>query len=240
MPSPLCLLAALCVGLSKSGFSGVGLITVALMADIFPSRQSTGILLPLLIFGDLCAVQAFKKHTIWREILKLLPPTLLGVTAGFFLMRTIPDERFRPILGWMLLLTVLVQIARTANQRLGESLPQGRLVVWFIGIWAGIATMVANAAGPIFGIYLLGLALPKEQMVGTSAWFFLIVNVLKLPFSAGLGLLNGSTLQLDLMLAPVVILGTVTGRLLLGKIPQKLFEALLLCTATATALKLIL
>jgi uncharacterized membrane protein YfcA len=240
MPSPICLFAALCVGLSKSGFSGVGLITVALMAEIFPSRESTGILLPLLIFGDLCAVQAFKRHTVWREILGMLPPTMLGVTAGFFLMQKLPDERFRPVLGWMLLFTVLLQIARMANQDLGTSLPQTRIRIWFIGLWAGIATMVANAAGPIFGLYLLSIALPKEQMVGTSAWFFLIVNVLKLPFSAGLGLLNGSTLKLDLMLSPMVVLGTVAGRFLLAKVPQRLFEALLLGTASLTALKLIL
>lgn len=240
MPHPLCFFAALCVGLSKSGFSGVGLITVALMAELFPSRESTGILLPLLIFGDLCAVQAFRKHTVWKEILGMLPPTLLGVTAGFFLMQHLRDDSFRPVLGWMLLLTVLVQVARMANQNLATALPQTRVHIWFIGLWAGIATMVANAAGPVFGIYLLGLALPKEQLVGTSAWFFLIVNVLKLPFSAGLGLLNGNTLKLDLMLSPMVVVGTVTGRLLLGKLPQKLFEALLLGTASFSALRLIL
>ena len=98
--------------------------------------------------------------------------------------------------------------------------------------------MVANAAGPIFGLYLLSLALPKEQMVGTSAWFFLIVNVLKLPFSASLGLLHAPSLKLDLMLCPLVVLGTLTGRQLLSKIPQKHFETLLLGSAALAALKL--
>lgn len=238
MPPLLCLCAALCVGLSKSGFPGVSLLTVALMAEAFPPRESTGILLPLLIFGDLCAVHSFQKHTIWREIAKLLPSTLLGVTAGFFLMRVLPDAQFKPILGWMLLGTVLAQTARTAFPHLGASLPHTRGFGWFIGFWAGIATMVANAAGPIFGLYLLSLALPKEQMVGTSAWFFLIVNVLKLPFSASLGLLHAPSLKLDLMLCPLVVLGTLTGRQLLSKIPQKHFETLLLGSAALAALKL--
>jgi len=240
MPPLLCLCAALCVGLSKSGFPGVSLLTVALMAEAFPPRDSTGVLLPLLIFGDLCAVHSFQKHTVWGEILKLLPATLLGVTAGFFLMRVLPDARFKPILGWMLLGTVLAQTARTAFPNLGASLPHSKGFAWFIGLWAGIATMVANAAGPIFGLYLLSLALPKEQMVGTSAWFFLIINILKLPFSASLGLLHAPSLALDLALCPLVVLGTLAGRRLLTKIPQKHFETLLLGSAAVAALKLAL
>jgi uncharacterized membrane protein YfcA len=238
MPPLLCLCAALCVGISKSGFIGVGLLTVALMAEAFPARESTGILLPLLIFGDLCAVHSFQRHTIWREILKLLPPTLLGVVAGFFLMRLLPDAQFKPILGWMLLGTVVAQTARTAYPQLGTSLPQATAFAWFMGFWAGIATMVANAAGPIFGLYLLSLALPKEQMVGTSAWFFLIINILKLPFSSALGLLQPASLRLDLMLCPLVVLGTLIGRGLLHKIPQKHFEKLLLGSAALAAIKL--
>ncbi len=240
MPPLLCLCAALCVGLSKSGFPGVSLLTVGLMAEAFPPRESTGILLPLLIFGDLCAVHSFQKHTLWPEIRKILPSTLLGVTAGFLLMRILPDARFKPILGWMLLGTVLAQTARTAFPRLGATLPHTRGFAWFIGFWAGIATMVANAAGPVFGLYLLSLALPKEQMVGTSAWFFLIINVLKLPFSASLGLLHQDSLRLDLLLCPLVVLGTLMGRSLLDKIPQGYFEAILLVSAGLAALKLAL
>jgi uncharacterized membrane protein YfcA len=100
--------------------------------------------------------------------------------------------------------------------------------------------MVANAAGPVFGLYLLSLALPKEQMVGTSAWFFLIINVLKLPFSASLGLLHQDSLRLDLLLCPLVVLGTLMGRSLLDKIPQGYFEAILLVSAGLAALKLAL
>ena len=240
MPPLLCLCAAVCVGISKSGFPGVSLLTVALMAEAFPPRESTGILLPLLIFGDLCAVHSFQKHTLWPEILKLLPATLLGVTAGYCLMRILPGAGFKPILGWMLLGTVLAQVARTAFPRLGTTLPHTRGFAWFIGLWAGIATMVANAAGPIFGLYLLSLRLPKEQMVGTSAWFFLLINLLKLPFSSSLGLLHAPSLRLDLLLCPLVVLGSLAGRQLLNKLPQRYFEALLLGSAGVAALKLAL
>lgn len=240
MPPLLCLIAALCVGLSKSGFPGVSLLTVALMAEAFPARQSTGILLPLLIFGDLCAVHSFRQHTLWKQIALMLPPTIFGIIAGFFLMRTIPDAQFKPVLGWMLLGTVCVQIIRTGFPQFGAAIPHARWFAWLMGFWAGVTTMVANAAGPIIAIYLLALALPKENLIGTSAWFFLIINVLKLPFSAALGLLHAPSLLLDLTLCPLVVVGTLLGRRILQHIPQRIFEILLLLSATAAALKLAL
>lgn len=239
MPPLLCLLAAVCVGLSKSGFPGVSLVTVALMAEAFPARESTGILLPLLIFGDLCAVQAFRQHTLWHQIVRMLPPTIAGVFAGFALMRTVPDAAFKATLGWMLLATTLVQATRTAFPQLGPSLPHSRWFAWIMGFWAGVATMVANAAGPIMAIYFLAVALPKQNLVGTSAWFFLIINVFKLPFSAALGLLHAPSLKLDLLLCPLVLAGNMIGRRFLQKIPQRLFETLLLVSAVGAALKMI-
>lgn len=240
MPPLLCLLAAVCVGLSKSGFPGVSLVTVALMAEAFPARQSTGILLPLLIFGDLCAVHAFRQHTLWNQITRMLPPTILGIVAGFYLMKTVPDAAFRPVLGSMLLATTLVQAARTLRPDLGANLPHSRAFAWAMGVWAGIATMVANAAGPIMAVYFLTLSLPKQNLIGTSAWFFLIINVLKLPFSSALGLLHAPSLMLDLALCPLVLVGNWTGKRILAFIPQMLFERLLLLSAIAAALKMLL
>lgn len=240
MPPLLCLIAAVCVGLSKSGFPGVSLITVALMAQAFPARESTGILLPLLIFGDLCAVRSFRQHTLWNQVLKMLPPTILGILVGFYLMRILPDASFRPVLGAMLLATTLVQVIRTVRPQLGKAIPHTHLFAWAMGFWAGVATMVANAAGPIMAIYFMAVALPKENLVGTSAWFFLIVNVLKLPFSGALGLLHAPSLLLDLVLCPLVLLGNWAGRRVLRRIPQRTFEILLLVSALAASLKMLL
>ncbi len=240
MPPALCLLAALCVGLSKSGFPGVSLVTVALMAEAFPARQSTGILLPLLIIGDLCAVHAFRQHTLWQQIARMLPPTILGIVAGFFLMRSLPDASFRPLLGWMLLSTVLLQGVRTVFPEFGGRIPNSIAFAWAMGIWAGVSTMVANAAGPIMAVYFIALALPKENLIGTSAWLFLIINVFKLPFSASLGLLQMPSLLLDLSLAPLVLVGNIIGKRLIRRIPQRAFETILLLSATAAAIKLIL
>ena len=84
----------------------------------------------------------------------------------------------------------------------------------------------------------LGLRAP-HAFVGTSAWFFFIINLFKVPFSVALGLIRGPTLLLNLVLAPAVLAGVLTGRWLLERIPQRVFEHMLLAFAVLAALRLI-
>ncbi len=86
---------------------------------------------------------------------------------------------------------------------------------------------------------IIAVGLPKMEFVGTSAWFFFIVNVCKVPFSLALGLINGQTLMVNLILAPVVLAGVLAGRWLLERIPQRLFEQILLAFAVIAAVRLI-
>src|SRR4051794_13736636 len=105
-------LAALCCGISKSGFTGLGLVTVIVFAQLFPPRESTGLLLPLLLWGDLLAVPSFRRHAEWHQLWRMLPPAIAGIVAGFFLMRYIPDSRFNAVLGVRVLTMSLLQAAR--------------------------------------------------------------------------------------------------------------------------------
>ena len=83
--------------------------------------------------------------------------------------------------------------------------------------------MVANAAGPVTMIYLLSMRLPKNEFIGTSAWFFFILNWLKVPFSASLGLITVPSLRFDALLAGAVVVGAVMGLLVARRIPEKGF-----------------
>lgn len=229
----------MCIGISKSGFAGIGLVTVIVMACLFPPRESTGILLPLLICGDICAVVAFRKHALWPLIGRMLPPTLIGIIAGYFLMERIADNRFGPVIGSIVLAMVFVQALRRFRPALFEHIPHSHAFAWSMGGVSGITTMLANAAGPIMALYFLAINLPKYAFVGTSAWFFLIVNVSKVPLSAHLGLIHGSSLLFNLLLLPAVIAGTVLGRWLIAIVPQRVFELLLLIFAGVASLRLI-
>ena len=235
----LATLAAFCIGFSKSGFSGSGLATVIIMAQLFDGLASTGVLLPMLICGDVMSVLAFHQHARWPTIRRMLPPTVAGILLGYAFMRAIPAAQFRPVIGWIVLAMVVLQAVRRWQPRALERLPHTRAFAWIMGGWSGVATMLANAAGPVMSLYFLAIALPKYELVGTSAWFFLIVNVLKVPLSAQQGLIHGDTLLFDLLSLPVIALGIFAGRRLIQIIPQSLFEALLLIFALLASLRLI-
>ena len=232
-------LAAVCVGLSKSGFGGVGMFTVLLMASVMPAYESTGVVLPLLICGDFFAVATFRKHAKWAHIRKLLPPAMVGVVLGFLLIPHIAKEFFRPLIGWIVLLLILVQTLRQFRHGLFENIPHTRWFAWLMGVWSGITTMIANAAGPVMSLYLLAVNLPKYELVGTSAWFFFFINLFKVPFSQHLGLIDSRSLTFNLVLVPFVLVGILGGRGLIKIVPQKLFEQLLLIFAAAASLRLI-
>jgi hypothetical protein len=206
---------------------------------VVPPYESTGIVLPLLICGDVFAVCAFRKHAQWSYVWRTLPMAVVGVVIGYFLMPRIPKAIFGPVIGWIVLLMVLVQYLRQFRPALFEKIPHSQWFAWLIGTWSGITTMMANAAGPVITLYLLAVNLPKYELVGTSAWFFLIMNVIKVPFSLSLGLINGGSLSVNLVLAPLVMAGIFFGQALIGRVPQKLFEQILLLSAAAVSLRLI-
>ncbi|HWB59038.1 MAG TPA: sulfite exporter TauE/SafE family protein [Chthoniobacteraceae bacterium] len=235
----LAILAGVCVGLSKSGFTGISMLTVLFMARVFPAYESTGVVLPLLICGDVFAVAAYRRHAKWSHVLKMLPPAFMGIVAGYWLMPHIPRQVFGPVIGWIVLAMVAIQYARQFRPAAFEAAPQSPWFAWMMGAWAGVTTMMANAAGPVMSLYLLAVNLPKYEIVGTGAWFFLIVNIVKLPFSARLGLINASSLSFNLALAPAVFAGIALGRVLIRHVPQKIFEQILLLSAAAASLRLV-
>ncbi len=239
-------MAGICIGLSKTGFSGISLVSVALMAAIMPARQSTGVVLPLLICADFFAVGSFRQHSDWRQIRRFLAPALVGVALGALLMRLCadpvryPDWMFKRVIGGIVLVLVILQTLRHLRPGWFVRLPvAGPLFTWFMGLTAGITTMLANAAGPVASIYLLALGLPKFVIVGTGAWIFLILNVTKVPLNYALGLINADSLTLNLWMFPAVATGALLGRWLLGFIPQRIFDVMLLVFAAAAAIKLL-
>lgn len=235
----LATLAAFCIGFSKSGFPGAGLVTVIIMAHLFGARESTGALLPMLICGDVLSVRVFHQHARWTLIRRMLPPTACGIVAGYLLMLWIPGDAFRPIIGWIVLTMVILQAARRWRPDWYAGVPHSRSFAVAMGIATGVATMLANAAGPVMGLYFLAIDTPKFELVGTSSWFFLIVNLSKVPFSAQLGLIHGMTLLFNLILIPVIAFGIFSGQRLMRHIPQNLFEALLLLFATIASVRMI-
>ncbi len=236
----IALAAALCVGMAKTGFGGLGIVSVLLFAQIFPAKESTGALLPLMIFGDLIGVSIYRRHACWRELGKLMPATLAGIVCGWWVMPRIPDGNFGMFLGWFILGLMTLTILQRRFPKILLSAADHPLLGLLAGWSTGVATMLANAAGAITAFYFLARRMDKLTFVGTAAWFFLVVNLSKVPFSAQLGLITSGSLKFDILLLPAVAAGGALGRVILLKVPQRPFEWITIAMATAAALRLIM
>lgn len=195
--------ALVLVGAAKTSFSGLGVVAVALFALALPARESTGTLLPLLLVGDVLAVLFYRRHADWGRLVRLLPWVALGVLGGALVVGRVDDGQMRRLIGLVLLAVLATAALHQPLRGAAEHLPaQARWLAPLVGLMAGATTMLANAAGPLMSLYLLAAGLPVLSFLGTSAWFFLLVNAFKVPFSVALGLISSASLALAVVTAP--------------------------------------
>ncbi|GAA3149796.1 sulfite exporter TauE/SafE family protein [Streptomyces rameus] len=237
--------AALLVGFSKTAVSGANTVSLAIFAAVLPARASTGVLLPVLIAGDVLAVLTYRRHAHWPTLWRLFPAVAVGVVAGTLFLVWADDGIVRTSIGAILLLMAGVTVWRRRTAGKTEE-PEavtsraGRTKARAYGVLGGFTTMVANAGGPVMSLYLLSAGFRKLGFLGTSAFFFLIVNVLKVPFSAGLGLIDGRSLLLDAALAVFVVPGALFGKWAVNRINQRLFEQLVIAATVVGGVQLLL
>jgi uncharacterized protein len=226
----LLLAGSLLVGLSKTGITGLSLLFVGMFAAVLPARSSTGLVVPLLIVGDLVAVGSYRAHTRWRYIWRLFPWACVGIVAGYLALGRMDDRQARVAIGAIVLGLACLHLFR----RLRPTVSGEGHGFWFtpvIGILAGFTTIIANASGPLVVIYLLAMGLLKMDYMGTAAVFFLLLNLVKTPFMISLGFINLGSLKLDAVLLPAMLAGALLGKWLLVRINQRVFENIALVLA---------
>lgn len=250
----LVILGALVVGISKTALPGAATISVGLFALAMPAKESTAALLILLIVGDMTALWVYRRDPDWRTLIRLLPSAMAGVVIGAFYFTRVGGEAVRVTIGVILLAMVVVTVGRrwiTARraERAGTDRDGPRAVsrkgpvaaaqgIGY-GLMGGFTTMVANAAGPVMSLYFFAMRMPVLTFLGTSAWFFAVINLFKVPFSTGLGLFTRDTLVMDAVLVPVVLIGAYAGAKIARRIPQKVFEVLILGLTVVAAVGLL-
>ena len=180
------------------------------------------------------------KHASWGPVWLLLPPTLVGMVLGFYILDWLPEEWAKPVIGSMILLMVVLQLGRRMAPVLFNRIAHSRGFGLGAGSFAGFATMVANAAGPVFQLYLLSKKVPKMELIGIGARFFLLVNLLKLPCMGGLNFTTPESLLLNLKLIPLILIGVFFGKHLLQLISQRIFEWMVVGFAVLAGFRLIL
>ena len=223
----LILLASFIIGLGKAGLKGVDMLSVTLMAFIFGSKSSTGIVLPLLCIADIAAVSYYNRHAQWKHFWKLTPWMVIGILMGVYLGKDMNEAAFRKIMAIIILVTIFIVVLM--EFRKSKQVPQHPLFAIATGLAAGFTTMLGNLAGAFSNLYFLAMRMQKNDFIGTAAWIFLFINLFKLPFQIFYWRnINMQSLKIDAVLLPLMALGFWTGIGIVGRIKDEQFRKLVM------------
>jgi uncharacterized membrane protein YfcA len=230
-------LVGLFIGMSKTGIHGAGMAAVPLLALIFGGKMSSGIMLPILSIADIFAVWHYNRHAQWSHLGKLFPFAAIGVGLGTYVGHYIDDQSFRLIMGMIIIGSLVIMLWMEKSNK--KSIPQS---IWFaavLGIAGGFTTMVGNLAGTVMALYLLSMRLPKNEYIGTAAWFFMIINLFKIPFHIFFWeTINWNTFRFDLLTIPSVAVGAFLGIAIVKKIPEDKYRWFIIGMTVVSALLL--
>ena len=219
--------AALLLGIAKSGIKGLAILIVTGLALVYGAKESTGILMPLLICGDILAVIYYKRHVKWVYLIKLLPWMVAGVLIGVVFGKDLPEDLFKS--GMAVIILFSVAMMYYWERKKDRKVPNHLSFAALMGMMAGFTTMVGNLAGVFSNIYFLAIKLPKNEFIGTAAWLFFIINLFKVPFHIwSWGTINPASFQISLSLIPAVILGFMFGVSIVKKIKNDRYRQLIL------------
>ncbi|ULQ50715.1 sulfite exporter TauE/SafE family protein [Flavihumibacter fluvii] len=213
----LIILATFIIGLSKAGLKGIEMMNVTIMAIVFGSKASTGIVLPLLCAADIMAVKFYHRHAQWPYFWKLIPWMAAGILVGVLVGKDLDEALFRKIMAVIIAVTVIIMIWMESRKNL--IIPDNKIFTASMGLTAGFTTMLGNLAGTFSNIYFLAMRMLKNEFIGTAAWVFLVINLFKLPFQVIYWKnINWISLQTDLYLLPALIAGFWAGLWLVARI----------------------
>jgi uncharacterized membrane protein YfcA len=235
----LALLGTFLLGMGKSGLKGLGAVIVTLMAIVFGGKESTGVLIPMMIAADVFAVIYYHRHTQWYFLKKLLPMMVLGVLIGVWWGGSISELLFKRIMAIIILISVLAMIWMDRSRNI--KIPKNPLFSSSMGLLAGVTSMIGNLAGAFTSVYLLAMRLPKNEFIGTAAWLFFIINVFKLPFHIfSWETVTSETLKINLLLSPAIALGFFSGVRVVKLINNDLYRKFILVVTGVGAVFILL
>lgn len=234
----LALLGSFLLGIAKGGIKGLGPVITTIIALVFGGKASTGILMPLLMVGDLFAVIYYNRYAKWSYLWKLLPWMMIGVLIGVWYGKNLPEAEFKK--GMAILILISVGLMWVLERMKTIRVPDNKLFAATMGTTSGFATMVGNLAGPFSELYFLAIRLPKEVFIGTAAWLFFITNIFKLPFHIwSWKTIHVQSLMIDLILLPAILLGLWAGVGLVKVIRQQQFRWMIMILTAIGAILII-
>jgi hypothetical protein len=236
----LIILSSVLIGFSKTGVGGFLLPVIPILASVFGGMSSTGILLPLLLAGDVFALYYYKRDGNWSDLCKVLPWAFAGLALGSVVGGSINDRQFKALISFSIILC-LVLLVWSERKGAELKLPNKAWFSAFVGLTAGFTSMIGNAAGPVFTVYLLSRDVDKTEFMGTTTWFFFIINAAKLPLQIFLWHnITLSTLSVDVLMLPAIAAGAFAGIKVFRLLNEKLFRIIVIVMTAASAIRLLL
>lgn len=213
------------IGLAKGGFGGLGALLTPILALILPVASAVGVLLPMLMVGDAFAVYMYWKEWDLDLVRRMLPAGIVGAIAGTFLLSRLSADGLRVVLGVFVLLLVAYRFLSDRIQAV-----QYQSKPWHApaaGLLSGVASGMFNNGGPAFSSYLLLQKLTARPFIATSAIYFALLNLIKVP-----GFLYTGVLDLPLLFSLwwvflFIPIGIWVARMLLTRVSPSMFESII-------------
>lgn len=235
----LFLLVAVFIGMSKTGIHGAGMMAVPLLALVFGGQQSSGILLPILCLADVMGVLYYHRHASWYHLKKLFPWAALGTVLGTVVGGMIDDQTFRLVMAVIIFVSVGIMVWLERGRK--EAVPDYKWFASLTGVAGGFTSMIGNLATSVVAIYFLTMRLPKNAFIGTTAWFFLVINWFKLPFHIFVWeTITWNTFFLDLATLPFIGVGAFLGIVIVKKIKDRAYRWFIIVMTVVAALFMVL
>ena len=237
----LFLISALVLGLSKAGLSGISLSIIPVMALIFGAKESTGVLLPMLIAADIMAVIYYHRNAVWKHIIRILPWIAVGILIAVITGNIINDNQFRLVMITVVWIMIILMIMNDLRKKSYNKIPENHYFAGLMGLTGGFATMIGNSAGPVFNLYFLAMRLPKKEFIGTGAWLYLIMNCGKLPIQIFVWkTISVNTIILNLISVPVIAAGIFIGIHIVKLFPEKVYRYFVILTTLIASVFLLI
>lgn len=230
------------IGISKTAMPVAGVLAGPVLAAALTATTASAFAVPILIVGDCFALALYRQHADWSLIRRLIPGVLIGFAITALAFRFLEVRTIGRIIGVLILISAVLEIWRRradANSPSEPAAMTNRAAIAFYGSLAGMTTMAANAGGTAMTLYLVKMRVPMLAFMGTSTWFFFVVNLIKVPVIVGLGLISWQTLVLDLMFVPALVLGAVLGILVFRRMNPNVFGNIALTLSTVAAVWLV-
>ncbi len=228
-------IAAIFLGLDKGGFRNLSVICMYLLLSIIPSKEVIGILAPIYLLGDIAPIYFYRKDINFKAVKYFTPLAIIGIIITSFFASFIDDKFFTLFISFFLFLMVIMisyqEIKKYLNKtNNGENTtqPLNKPFTLFLSFLSGITT-ISNTAGAITCIYFFKQTKEKKEFVGSSALFFLSMNITKIIiFVLFWKNINIETLKITFIMLPGLFLGILASFYLLKIIPQKIYNIIVI------------